>query len=134
MRNTFATIGVISVLALSPSLFAQDAPPAAKPEAAKPAAAPARSNYVPLKLQVTISRYQGDKKISSLPYSLSVAIGGERLVRFRVGAQVPYATTAVSDGVKTPSYSYRDVGVGIDVNNPTMVDAGLYKIDRKSVV
>jgi hypothetical protein len=129
VKNIFATLAVIAVLSFSPSLLAQDPPSTAKPETAKPAAPPARPLYVPLKVQVTISRYQGDKKISSLPYSLSVAIGGARVVQFRVGAQVPYATTAVTDGVKTPSYSYRDVGVGIDVSNHSIADTGLYKMD-----
>ena len=81
-----------------------------------------------MRLQVTISRYQGEKKVSSLPYSLSIGIGGPR-VQFRVGAQVPYATTAVNDGVKTPSYSYRDVGVGIDVSGQALIESGLYKMD-----
>jgi Flp pilus assembly secretin CpaC len=128
VRHTFATLGLIAALGAAPSLLAQDPPPTAKPEAAKPAATPARSVYTPLRLQVTISRYQGDKKVSSLPYSLSIGIGGPR-VEFRVGAQVPYATTSVSDGVKTPSYSYRDVGVGIDVGGQAMIEAGLYKMD-----
>lgn len=127
MRNTFATLGVMAILTLSPSLLAQDSTPPPKPEAAKPAAAPSRT-YIPLRLQITISRYQGDKKIGNLPYSLSLGIGGPR-VQFRVGAQVPYATTSLSDGVKTPSYSYRDVGVGIDVSGQVIVEAGLYKMD-----
>ena len=127
MRNTFATLGLIAALGGTPSL-AQDPAPGAKAETAKPAAAPARSVYTPLRLQVTISRYQGEKKVSSLPYSLSIGIGGPP-VRFRVGAQVPYATTAVNDGVKTPSYSYRDVGVGIDVGGQSLIESGLYKMD-----
>lgn len=123
MRNTFATLGVIAVLGVSPSLLAQDVTPVAKPEVAKPA--PAQRTFTPLRLHVTISRYQGDKKVSSLPYALSVGLNGPP-VRFRVGAQVPYATTAVTDGVKTPSYSYRDVGVGIDVVGQAMVEPGVY--------
>lgn len=128
MRHTFATLGIIAALGGAPSLLAQDPAPTAKPEAAKPAAAPARSVYTPLRLQVTISRYQGDKKVSSLPYSLSLAIGGPR-VEFRVGAQVPVSTNTVNDGVKTPTYSYRDVGVGIDVSGQALIEAGLYKVD-----
>ena len=81
-----------------------------------------------MKLQFVISKYQGEKKISSVPYVLSVNIGGPR-AGLRMGAQVPYATTQVSDGVKTPSYSYRDVGVGIDVTNQMLLESGLYKID-----
>jgi Flp pilus assembly secretin CpaC len=127
VRIIFATLGLIAALGGAPSL-AQDPAPGAKPETAKPAAAPAKSVYTPLRLQVTISRYQSEKKVSSLPYSLSIGIGGPR-VQFRVGAQVPYATTAVNDGVKTPSYSYRDVGVGIDVSGQALIESGLYKMD-----
>jgi len=127
VRNTFATVGLIAALGGTPSL-AKDPAPGAKAETGKPAAAPARSVYTPLRLQVTISRYQAEKKVSSLPYALSIGIGGPA-VRFRVGAQVPYATTAVNDGVKTPSYSYRDVGVGIDVSGQALVESGLYKMD-----
>ena len=128
MKHRFLAVGIVAILVAVQSLLAQEPAPAAKAEAAKLAAAPARNVYTPLRLQVTISRYQGDKKVSSLPYSLSVGIGGPR-VRFRVGAQVPYATTSVNDGVKTPSYSYRDVGVGIDVSGQAMIEAGLYKMD-----
>jgi hypothetical protein len=128
VRNTFATLGLIAALGGAPSLLAQDPGPGAKPEIAKAAAASAKGVYTPLRLQVTISRYQGEKKVSSLPYSLSIGIGGPR-VQFRVGAQVPYATTSTSDGVKTPSYSYRDVGVGIEVSGQALIEAGLYKMD-----
>jgi hypothetical protein len=126
VKNIFATVTIIAVLGLSPSLLAQNPAPAVNPEPAKPAAA--QKAYTPMKLQVTISRYQGDKKISSLPYVLSVGINGPR-VQFRVGAQVPYATTAVTDGVKTPSYSYRDVGVGIDVAGQALVEPGVYTMN-----
>jgi hypothetical protein len=106
---------------------AQQPDPSAKAEIAKPPAPP-KNPQTPLTLQITISRYQGEKKISSLPYTLSVSVGGPR-VNFRAGAQVPYATTAVNDGVKTPSYSYRDVGIGIDVIGQVLVEPGLYKMD-----
>lgn len=124
MRHIFATLGLVAILGVSPFVLAQD------PPTAKPAAAPPRGTFTPLRLQVTISRFQGDKKISSLPYSLSVGVGNPApRVQFRVGAQVPYATTSVSDGVKTPSYSYRDVGVGIDISGQTMVETGVYMMN-----
>ena len=127
MRHRFLAPSIVALLLAVQPLGAQEPTSSPKPETAKPAAPP-RTMYTPLRLQVTISRYQGDKKVSSLPYSLSVAIGGPR-IDFRVGAQVPYATTVVTDGVKTPSYSYRDVGVGIDVFGQSLVDTGLYKMD-----
>ena len=131
MSNAFTTLVIIAVLGVSP-LVAQEPPPAgAKPEAAKPAApaaAAAKSSVTPLRLVLTVSRYQSEKKISSLPYSLSVSIGGPP-VRFRMGADLPYSTTSNTDGAKTQSYAYRTVGVGIDVMNQLMVEPGLYKMD-----
>lgn len=131
MKNLFLALGFVSALtvAVSPVLAQQPAPAGAKSEEAKPAP-PARGDVAPLRLQLTISRYQGDKKISSLPYSLSVSIGGPP-VRFRMGADVPYATTVMnsSDAAKTQSFSYRTVGVGIDVTGQLVVQPGLYKMD-----
>ena len=111
---------------LGSQILAQTPAATAKPESAKPAA-PA-NDLTPVRLLVTVSRYQGDKKISSLPYSLSVSIGGPR-VTFNIGAQVPYATTQVTENVKTPTYSYRSVGVGIIVSGQTEVEPGQYRMD-----
>jgi Bacterial type II and III secretion system protein len=134
VKNTFRALGFIAVLiGTCPSLVAQDpAPATAKPEAATPAAASpaARGATTPLRVVLTVSRYQGDKKISSLPYSLSVSIGGPP-VRFRMGADLPYSTVSTADGAKpqTQSYAYRTVGVGIDVTNQVMVEPGAYRMD-----
>ena len=127
MKNNFLALGLIALLmSASSSLFAQDpAPPGAKPESAKPAP-PARSGITPLRLQLILTRYQGEKKTSSLPYSLAVSIGGPP-VRFRMGADLPYSTSA--DGAKTPSYAFRTVGIGIDVSGQLLVEPGLYKMD-----
>jgi hypothetical protein len=129
VTHKLLTAGIFAILCVcvGSDVAAQQAPPTEKPDTAK-AAAPPKALYTPMRLQVTISRYQGDKKVSSLPYSLSIGINGPR-VQFRVGAQVPYATTSVSDGAKTPSYSYRDVGVGIDVSGQTMIDTGVYTMN-----
>jgi Flp pilus assembly secretin CpaC len=127
VKNNFLALGLIAVLMSASSLlFAQNpAPAAAKQESAKPAE-PARSGITPLRLQLILTRYQGEKKISSLPYSLAVSLGGPP-VRFRMGADLPYSTSA--DGTKTPSYAFRTVGVAIDVTGQLMVDPGLYKMD-----
>jgi hypothetical protein len=102
--------------------------------AAVPAQAPAKPTVAtPLKIQVVISRNQGDKKISSLPYSLSVTGGGgvdrdpgtgPRFIgraNLRMGAKVPVASTSYTPiaaggaGVNPlVSYQYQDVGTNID--------------------
>ena len=75
-----------------------------------------RGTIVPLKLNVVVSRYQNDKKVSSLPYSISANATGNlrERVSMRTGAQVPYATTTASEGKPVPGYSYRDVGISLD--------------------
>ena len=129
MKHSILALGFFAVLmAASPSLLAQDpASAGAKPEGTKAAVAPAKGGMTPLRLVLTIARYQGEKKISSLPYSLSVSVGGPP-VRFRMGADVPYSTT-LADSAKTQSYAYRTVGIGIDVTGQLMVEPGLYKMD-----
>ena len=89
---------------------------------------PTAKEIVPLKVQVVISRYQGDKKVSSLPYTVSVNAndildGRPRNSSLRMGAQVPVATISVSvvDGkaVTPESYQYKDIGTNIDCNATT---------------
>ncbi len=128
MTHKLLAAGIVAILCVGSGVTARQAASTQKPETAKPEAAPAKTMYTPLRLLVTVSRYQGDKKISSLPYSLSLNTGGPRL-QFRMGAQVPYATTQGNDASKTPSYSYRDVGVSIDVSGQAIVEPGLYKMD-----
>ncbi|RPI52342.1 MAG: hypothetical protein EHM55_16725 [Acidobacteria bacterium] len=128
MRYHFHTIGIVVALALTLHAAGHAQEPAPKPVAEKPSATqPARGAIVPVKLQVVISRYQGDKRLSSMPYSVSVFVGGPR-ASLRLGAQVPIATTQVTDGVKTPSFSYRDVGISIDAS-AILVEPGVYRAD-----
>jgi hypothetical protein len=74
---------------------------------------------VPLRVQVVISRYDGEKKISSMPYTLSVNAG--RSANLRMGTMVPIASTSYTPiatggpGVNPLiSYQYKDVGTNID--------------------
>jgi hypothetical protein len=98
----------------------------------KPAPPSARS-ATPLKVQVTISRYQGEKKLSSMPYVLSVnAVNvGQEVSRLRMGAKVPIMTVAtpVVDGQRIAAgpISYQDVGTNIDCL-AWIVEDGRYKI------
>jgi hypothetical protein len=75
---------------------------------------------VPLKVQVTISRSEGDKKTLSLPYTLLVNAPerefGDR-TSLRMGIDVPLRTGAMGpdkEGKPAPSYQYRNVGTRID--------------------
>ena len=79
---------------------------------------------VPLKLQVVIARYEGDKKVSSLPYSMSVTANGDP-VRLRMGSQIPVPTTnyqGASNNTPATSYTYHNVGTNIDCSAKTTDD------------
>jgi type II secretory pathway component GspD/PulD (secretin) len=84
-----------------------------------------------LKVQVVIAKYQGDKKISSMPYSLTVRADGSR-ASLRMGSQVPIVTTTVVQGDKgnqsVPSYTYKDVGTSIDCQ-ANRIDDTQFKLD-----
>ncbi len=88
---------------------------------------------VPLKVQVVISRYQDDKKISSMPYTLSVNAG--RSANLRMGTMVPIASTsytpiAAGGAAVNPlvSYQYKDVGTNIDCNTGAL-DNGRFRLE-----
>ena len=91
------------------------------------ATAQEKPTLVPLKLQLVVSRHAGDKKISSVPYSLWVTANEtRRTTSIRMGVEVPVATvvfTKTKEGQSAPetSYSYRSIGTNIDC---TAVSAG----------
>lgn len=75
---------------------------------------------VGVKVHVVVSRYQGDKKITSLPYVLGVVVNGAK-TSLRMGVDVPVAQTVFASATKdssapvpTTSYNYRTVGTNID--------------------
>jgi hypothetical protein len=132
VRQQLHAFGIIVVaLALSGRPSAQDPASAQKPSPpAKPAAAASTPAglYVPIRLQFVIAKYEGEKKISSLPYSISLNANGPR-VSLRMGVQVPIANTQVTEGKTSRSFSYRDVGVSIDSNATSHMDTGQFRVD-----
>jgi len=88
---------------------------------------------VPLKVQIVISRYEGDKKISSMPYMLSVNAG--RVGHLRMGTRVPVVSTSYTPiatggaGVNPlTSYQYQDIGTNIDCNISAL-DDGRFRLE-----
>jgi len=111
-----AILASLLTLAISGASQAQEPPAPATPAQSTRA----QSNLVGVKVQVVISRYQGEKKVSSLPYTLGVVVNGSK-TSLRMGVDVPVVQTVFSstakDGVAnvpTTSYNYRPVGTNID--------------------
>jgi hypothetical protein len=116
MKTCFAVCLALVVALTGAPLQAQE-PPGSTP--AQPAARKTPAP-IPLRVTVVLSRYQGEKRISSMPYVLGVMASGYGAgpkTTLRMGVEVPIATVKFSgDGKAAPvsSYSYRDVGTNID--------------------
>ena len=127
MKNSAQTLlsSITCALIAGASLGAQDKPP-----------------IIPLKVQIVISRYQGEKKVSSLPYTLSVNANLNK-TSMRLGSQVPVVSTSFTpataenkDNKPLQSYQYRQIGTNIDCAAHTMPDGRLQldiTIDDSSV-
>lgn len=108
------TLTIINSVALIALLVAPDASFAQEKTTAE---------LVPLKIQLVISRTAGEKKISSLPYTLWVTANGRGETQLRMGVQVPVPQRfAPKEGEPVQSYSYRDVGTNIDCSATTTAD------------
>jgi hypothetical protein len=98
---------------------------------------PAAPGVIALKVQVVLSRFQGEKKISSLPYTMTVTTTevnsrNSGRANLRLGSQVPITTmTRQGSDEKAPlvpSVQYRDVGTSIDCI-VTVLDDGRFKLE-----
>ncbi len=106
----------IAVTMMATAARAQEAP-------AQPPSAPARtaeSPLTPLRIQLVLSRTQGDKKISSVPYALWVTANDRQASNLRMGNQIP-----VPDA--KGGYSFHEVGTNIDATASSGPD-GYYRI------
>jgi hypothetical protein len=112
--------GLALVIIAGASAQEKPAPSAAAQE--KPAAATLKPPQVPLRIQLVLSRYQGDKKLSSVPYVLIVT-SNEPRTSLRMGVSIPIPTGGGAAG----GYNYRDVGTNIDCSASTAAD-GAYKV------
>jgi hypothetical protein len=108
-RNLVRTTLVIAMLLCGAAAFAQ--------EHGAPAA-------TPLKVQVVLSRYDGDRKLASMPYTLLVNAGErDNRVTLRMGVALPI--TGV--GANGPTITVQDIGTNMDCT-ATPTDDGRFRI------
>jgi len=86
----------------------------------------------PVKLTIVLSRYQGEKKVSSLPYTMVVNANGPKAA-LRMGSSVPIPSTTfgpTDGGASAPltSYQYRDIGINIDCTAASL-DDGRFRLE-----
>jgi len=103
-------------------------------ETPKPEAVTSRPKKVPvmLRVQITIARYQAERKLASVPYTLLLTTD-ERRVRLRMGVEVPIpvATFSKPDDPKSSpitSFQYKNVGTNIDCWAEDRSGDGLFQV------
>lgn len=94
---------------------------AEEPEKSEKAGGP----VVPLKVQVVFARYQGEKKVSSMPYTLYVN-AGDRATVMRMGISVPLMVRI--DAANPATIMFKDVGTNLDCSAEALAD-GRFKLN-----
>jgi hypothetical protein len=112
------TAVVVALLLFGSAASSQEKPQApGTVEKAAPARPPADGlSPVPVKIQLVLSRLKGDKKIASLPYSVSVIANDRTFSNLRMGIEVPVGT------------GYRSVGTNIDCKADS-VTADVFRVE-----
>jgi Flp pilus assembly secretin CpaC len=130
MTRTVAVLA-LCLLPVLP-LPAQEAPPAEGNTPKAPRAEPtgSRRALVPLRVLVTIARFEGEKKTSSLPFTLLVNAGQIGRTRLRMGIEVPIRTGPFDKEGKSNfnQYNYKNVGTSIDCHAEAL-DDGRFNLD-----
>ena len=112
MRKQLVLVLSLVGCALMP-IVAQDKPQA--PAASTPPAATGAARQIPLKVQLTLSRFMGEKKISSIPYVLGVLTNAQK-TNLRMGVQVPVMPTVLGRATPRP---FRKAVTPIGMSAPT---------------
>jgi hypothetical protein len=121
---------LLGTFTLAPQLCLAQPPPQEKPKSEEHA-----QPTIPVKVQVVFSVYDGEKKISSMPYSFTAItnekFGGYYSTSLRTGVRVPVET-----GGADQKTSYMDVGSNIDCGIRTTDDDHyhLYMIFERSAL
>ena len=88
---------------------------------------------VPMKVTVSISRYEGEKRTANLPFVLWVNTGGGS-ANMQMGSDVPIPRTMTAgDGATSTSIQYRSLGTNITCE-ATAVGDGLYRLTLSVIV
>jgi hypothetical protein len=121
------TLAFVFAFALASTAIAstQEKEKTSRPTPQQPST-PMPLNVTPLKVQVVIGRYQGEKKISSMPYTLT--LNANNHANLRMGTKIPVMMVTQAATVQVPQVGpiqYQDVGTNIDCSS-TALDDGRY--------
>jgi hypothetical protein len=129
-RCVFAAVIAFALAAVAAPGHAREEP---KPEAAKsPEPVTPRRTPTLLRVQIAIARYQGERKVASIPYTLLLTTDGKKVL-LRMGVEVPIAVTHVGkpdaqSSFPVTSFQYKNVGTNIDCRVEDRVGDGLFQL------
>jgi hypothetical protein len=107
MRSTIRAAVLCWVVCSGANLWAQEKPKTEEKTES-------RRDITPIRVQVILAEYDGEKKISSLPYTLLLNAerprGGKASIR--MGLRVPVVVSGAENGPK--QFQYQDLGTNLD--------------------
>ena len=129
MTKSLQTFAIVCAFTLGSTAIARTQEKPAAPVVKIPVVQQTPPPVTPLKVQVVIARYQGEKKLSSMPYNLTMNAGGH--ANIRMGTKIPIVMLAMTNVPKdAPAggpIQYQDVGTNIDCS-ATEVEGGRYAL------
>lgn len=129
-RSIVTLAAAVALAAVASPGRAQNPPGPESPKAGETAASRPRKTL--LRVQIVIARYQGERKVASVPYTLLVTTD-QRKVSLRMGVEVPIAVASFAkpeDAKSAPvtSFQYRNVGTNIDCRAEEGAPDGVYQL------
>lgn len=127
--SRFVAVALLCAMALGAA--AQEAGPPAGSAPQRNAQAPAATTSARLRVQLLISRFQDEKKVSSLPYSFIVA-PNSNMTSIRLGVDMPNTASSGPVGNETNNVQYRNIGTNIDCSNVRELPGERYQFDIRA--
>jgi len=108
-------------------------PPGAAPKAESPTGRRRGTPLTLLRIELVLSRFQGEKKVASAPYGFLLTDDYE-WVKVRMGVEVPVPVTTMAPNPSTvpmTSFQYRNVGTNIDCRALEGMGNGYFQLQLK---
>ncbi len=128
----------LTLVAFVPSAIAQDPSPAApeapaRAQSSADARDPGRgTSPTPLRVQVVFSKYQGEAKVGSLPYTITCNAGERSPAVLRMGIEVPVPVPigpSKENATVFQSIQYKNVGTSIDCRAGVAAADGRFRLE-----